>query len=182
MKIFIYTYQSSEGKKIESKVKATNVNEAKSYLRRKRIKIISIQEKKRSLLELLNEDRSVSQDELVTFSQLFSGCIRSGLTVKEALSLLSKQMDNTLLQNTISEILIDIEGGTALSASFSKQTSIFPKFYGMLIKAGEASGDLASVLEYLGNYLEKINDLKKELKSIFTYPAIVSFIGLCLLI
>jgi type IV pilus assembly protein PilC len=182
VKIFVYTYQASEGKKLDAKVKAETIVEAKSYLRRKRIKIISITEEKRSFLQILNEDRSVSQDELVAFSQLFAGCIRSGLTVKESLSLLSKQVDNKLLQNTISEILIEIEGGTPLSMAFSKQHAIFPKFYGMLIKAGEASGDLASVLEYLGNYLEKINDLKKDLKGLFTYPAIVSFIGLCLLV
>ena len=95
---------------------------------------------------------------------------------------MSKQLDNKLLQNTISEILIEIEGGTILSTAFTKQSKVFPKFYGMLIKAGEASGDLASVLEYLGNYLEKINDVKKELKNLFTYPAIVTSIGLCLLI
>lgn len=182
MKTFIYIFQASDGKKIEAKVKANSINEAKSYLRRKRIKILQIKEINRSFWELLNDDRKVNQDELVSFSQLFAGCIRSGLTIKESLSLLGKQLDNKLFQNTISEILIEIESGTPLSTAFSKYPLVFPKYYGMLIKAGEASGELDSVLEYLGNYLEKINDLKKELKGIFIYPSTVSSIGLALLI
>jgi type II secretory pathway component PulF len=43
----------------------------------------------------------------------------------------------------------------------------------MLLKAGEASGNLADVLEYLAAYLERINGLKKELIGVFIYPGIV---------
>jgi type IV pilus assembly protein PilC len=49
------------------------------------------------------------------------------------------------------------------------------------LKAGEASGDLATVLDYMGKYMERINSLKKELTGVFTYPAIVSTVGVGLL-
>lgn len=182
MKTFLYTFHSNDGKTIDGKVKANSLQQARSYLKRKKLKILSIKEEKESLFKRLTEDKMVGADELVAFSHLFAGCIRTGLSVKESLSLLGKQIDNKLLQNCLSEIIIDIESGTPMSAAFLKQNEVFPKFYSMLIRAGEASGDLASVLEYLGSYLEKINDIKKEVKSVITYPSIVLLVGIVLLV
>ena len=52
----------------------------------------------------------------------------------------------------------------------------------MLLKAGEASGDLAEVLDYISNYLEKTNALRKQIISVLTYPIIVTLIGIGLLV
>ena len=181
MQNFIYFIRDAEGKERDGKIKANTIQQAKVFLKRKKLHVISIKKEGTSLWKKLNEDRTVKEDDIVAFSQLFAGCIRSGLTIKETLSMLSKQIENVLLQDKINEIILDIEGGTALSAAFSKHTDVFPSFYAMLLKAGEASGDLASVLEYIGNYLEKISDLKKEIKGVVTYPIIVSLVGLGLL-
>jgi type IV pilus assembly protein PilC len=181
MKIFIYTIIDSTGKASKKKIKATNLNQVKAFLKRKKIDVLSIKPESLSLFQKLTEEKKVKADDIVIFSQLFSSCITTGLSIKESLSLLSKQIESPLLKNTIAEIIIDIESGNAISDAFKKHTTIFPPFYAMLLKAGEASGDLSGVLEYIGNYLEKINNLKKELISILTYPIVVSIVGAGLL-
>ena len=40
---------------------------------------------------------------------------------------------------------------------FAKHTKIFPNYFPMALKAGEASGNLADVLDYIANFLEKTN-------------------------
>ena len=47
----------------------------------------------------------------------------------------------------------------------------------MLLKAGEASGNLAGVLEYISSYLDKTNNLKKQISGVLTYPLVVSTFG-----
>jgi len=181
MKIFSYKFKESSGQISEHKVRAQSLLKAKSYLKQKNIKVISIEEEKEGFLERIFFPTSVSPDDIVAFTQLLSGCIRSGLNVKESLILLSKQVENRLLRKKLIEVISDLEDGTTISDAFHKQTDIFPVFFPMLIKAGEASGDLATVMEYIGNYLEKANNLKKEIKGVVTYPAIVASIGLILL-
>jgi type IV pilus assembly protein PilC len=181
MKHFTYVIRDKEGNERDGKIKANTIQQAKSFLKRKNLHVVSIKKEGTSLWKTLNEERTVKEDDIVAFSQLFAGCIRSGLTIKETLSLLAKQIENALLKDKLNEIILDIEGGTPLSVSFGKHNDVFPSFYAMLLKAGEASGDLATVLEYLGSYLEKIADLKKEIKGVVTYPLIVSCVGLGLL-
>ncbi|RAP31408.1 hypothetical protein DID78_01065 [Candidatus Marinamargulisbacteria bacterium SCGC AG-343-D04] len=182
MKTFIYVYKTADNKIVKKKLKASNLESANNFLKKKNITPISIKQERLKLIEQLTKPTTVENDDIVAFSQLFAGCIQSGLNIKESLDLLSKQLKNALLTEKLSEIIIDIEGGAAISDSFSKHTDIFPKFYPMLLKAGEASGNLAEVLEYIANYLDKTNNLKKQIKSVLTYPAIVSVIGLGLLV
>lgn len=181
MKHYTYVYEK-EGEIIRKSVKADSPSHVRSILKARKIFPISIREEKAGhIMAFLLGKNKITADEVIAFSQLFAGTLRSGLTVKDALRILGNQIENPVMQNRIAEILTDVESGTALSACFAKHADVFPNFYPMLIKAGEVSGDLAGVLEYVGTYLERINTLKKELSGMFTYPAIVASMGILLL-
>ncbi len=182
MEVFSYTYKSQEGKLVAGKIKATDINQARSFFKRKRITLLSIKIDKPSLWKLLVQERTVPPDDIVSFSQLFGSCVKSGLTVKDSLSLLSKQIENKLLQSCLEDILVEIESGQSLSTAFSNHPQIFPGFYPMLLKAGEASGQLGETLDYIGQYMERINLLRKEIIGIFLYPLIISLVGAAMLI
>ncbi|MFT5171317.1 MAG: type IV pilus assembly protein PilC [Candidatus Marinamargulisbacteria bacterium] len=180
MQNFIYKFKDKEGVVVEKKIKAGNINQARSFLKKKKLDVLTVKPET-GFLGKLFEERTVQPDDIVVFSQLFAGCIRTGLTIKDSLSLLGKQVDNRLLQDRIAEVVVDIESGNTLSDAFAKHTDIFPVFYPMLLKAGETSGDLAGILDYIGDYLEKITNLKKEIVSVLTYPIVVSLVGVALL-
>ncbi len=181
MNTFVYTYQIRPGHVATGKVKALSATHAKSYLKKRKITVLSLKSDKVSFLEFLFSEKQVKSEDIVAFSQLFASCIKSGLTVKDALTLLSKQVDSKLLKKRLADIMTDIESGQLLSMAFQKHTDIFPPFYPMLIKGGEASGDLGNTLDYIGQYLERIQNLKKELIGIFMYPAIVFTVGMILM-
>jgi len=178
---FEYTYSTNKGEVGKAKVKANSLNQAKAYLKKRKITVISIRsDNKKWYNSIITE--TVSGDDIVSFSQLFASCINTGLTVKDSLTLLSKQVESKVLQERISQILVDLDGGQSLSNSFLAHTDVFPGFYPMLIKAGEASGNLGKTLDYLGSYIDRINTLKKEIIGVFTYPGIVSVVGMGLLV
>ena len=181
MKTFVYVYKTPDSRILTKKVKANNLDEATSHLKKRNINPISIKAEGYNLWYELNKPTSVTSDEIVSFSQLFSGCIRSGLKIKESLNLLSKQLKNRLLTEKLAEIIINLEGGASLSDAFNKHIDIFPKFYPMVLKAGEASGNLADVLDYISSFLETTNNIKKQVQGIITYPLIVTVMGMGLL-
>ena len=181
MKTYIYVFKNKEGQVLKRKVKAQNIQSATLFLKKKGIAPISLKVEGKTLSDFFKQEQKVKDDDIVAFSQLFGGCIESGLTIKESLELLSKQIKSKILRDKIGTIIIDIESGTSISDSFKKHTDVFPIFYPMLLKAGEASGDLAEVLEYIANYLDQTNNLKKQIVATITYPLIVSVVGIGLL-
>jgi type IV pilus assembly protein PilC len=50
---------------------------------------------------------------------------------------------------------------------------LFSKFYLSIIKSGETSGQLAEVLNYLADQLEKDYDLKSKIRGAMIYPAFI---------
>jgi type II secretory pathway component PulF len=118
-----------------------------------------------------------NSEDILVFTQLFSNCIKTGLSIKESLIILAKQTPNSVLQKRINKIILDIESGDSLSTAFSKHQDIFPVFYSPLLKAGESSGDLINILECLVNYLERMQILKNELITLFAYPITVILFG-----
>ncbi len=179
MKQFVYSFQDKE-KVSQARVKAESLAIAKAYLAKRRLTILTIKEEKTNAFSEFMTKQAISSDDIVVFTQLFAGCIRSGLTIKESLDILSKQIENRVLSNRIMEIILEVEGGTSISQAFAKHTDVFPVFFPMLVKAGEMSGDLATVLEYIGTYLERISNLRKEVIGVFTYPAVVGSVGLAM--
>lgn len=180
MKTFIYTI-SVQGKTVERRVKALSQIQAQSYLKRKNIIPITIKEETAGLFSGLFQKKGISQDEVVSFAQLFSGCIQTGLTIKDSLTILEKQTQNKEFKAVISDIINKISVGSTLSDAFATHTDVFPMYFPFAIKAGEASGNLGEVLDYISNYLDKVNELRKQLKSILTYPIVVSVMGILLL-
>ena len=181
MKTFVYIYKGPNNAIVTKKLKASNYKEAEDFLKKKNIDAISLKTEGYNFLDELTKPTTVESDELVAFAQLFAGCIRTGLKIKETLQLLSKQLKNRLLTEALESIIIAIESGSSISDAFGKHDKIFPNFLPMALKAGEASGKLPDVLDYVANFLEKTDNLKKQVTGIMTYPIIVSTIGIAML-
>lgn len=182
MKTFQYKYRNRKNDIVTAKLQAMNLPQARAMLKERKIAPMSIKEDvNHSFMGQFFQSKKVNSEEIVVFSQLFAGAIRAGVSVKDSLSMLVKQIESPILQNRIADIIVDIDSGTALSASFGKHTDIFPRFYPLLLKAGELSGNLGDVLDYIGSYLDRIDNIKKEIRGIFTYPIIVLGLSVMLL-
>ena len=93
MHTFTYTYQVKPGRIASGKIKALSATHAKNYLKKRKIIPLSLRSETSGFFEVLFEEKSVKSEAIVAFSQLFASCIKSGLTVKDSLSLLSVASD-----------------------------------------------------------------------------------------
>ncbi len=99
--------------------------------------------------------------------------VDSGLSVVRSLGLLSAQTENKELARVLGEVLQEVERGSSLSAAVAKFPKIFSTLFITMVQAGEAGGNLDSVLLDLSATMEKQANLNRTIRSAMTYPAVV---------
>lgn len=173
MPVYKYNAVDSEGKKREGTVDAKSKELAIGLLKKEDLFIVSLEKQQTDILESIKSLRGVSTDALVTFTRQLSTMISAGLPLSRSLEVLIGQTENAKFSKILSEILRDVEGGLSFSDSLGRYPDIFDDTYRALVKAGEASGNLHTILQRLAVTLEADRELRSKFKSAMIYPAIV---------
>ena len=119
---------------------------------------------------LLGQKMSVK--DLIFWLTQLSTYIKAGITLNEAVKILSIQMKgNKNVQRIFKSISYELSLGETFSNALAKQGNFFPALLINMIKAAEASGTLQETLEDMSNYYTEVNNTKKEMISALTYPA-----------
>jgi type IV pilus assembly protein PilC len=127
---------------------------------------------------LLGRLQRIPAKDKVLFSRQLSTLINAGLPLVQSLRSVGDQTSNKKLKVVINQIIADVEGGSALSASIAKHPDVFNQVYISLIAAGEASGTLDKALERLAIQQEKDADLVSKVRGAMIYPIIVLLVML----
>lgn len=118
----------------------------------------------------------------VVFTRQLATLIGAGLPLVQSLRTVLDQTANKQLQAVIQGIITDIESGKQLSSTFSKYPGVFDKIFIALVSAGEASGTLDDALRRIAAQQEKDAAMMSKIKGALTYPAIVTFVILAVVI
>jgi len=125
----------------------------------------------------------LSTKDLIFFITQLCTYIKAGITLTEAMRILSKQLKKNKNQARITQsIVYYLTMGEAFSSALMHQTGAFPQLVINMIKAAEAAGSLEETLEDLGHYYEEINATQKQMISAITYPAIVGIFSIVVVI
>lgn len=119
--------------------------------------------------------RVTSKDKIV-FTRQLATLIGAGLPLAQSMRTVLDQTSNKQMQQITLEIIADIEGGKALSDSFSKHPHVFDKVFIALVSAGEASGTLDDALKRIAAQQEKDAAMMSKIRGALTYPLIVLFV------
>lgn len=117
---------------------------------------------------------------LTVLTRQFSALLDAGLTIDEVLAILSEQSAQEVERRLLQSLRSQIAEGVPLSAAMARFPKIFPPFYRILIRAGEESGRLGTVMQRLASYLEARGELATQVGLAFIYPAVV--LGVSLLV
>ena len=108
----------------------------------------------------------------------FSNLIEAGLTISEALKILIQQTTNPALKSIINSISDQIKDGATLSEAFSRYPKQFSQFYCAVVRAGELSGALETVLSRLADFGEQEEKIRSDIIASLAYPALIASVGL----
>jgi general secretion pathway protein F len=121
----------------------------------------------------LRRGASISGKDILSVTTELSIMLRAGLPLAYALRLLLEMGHKPALRDLLQEVLDDVKGGAPLSRALSRHGAFFSEFYVSMVRAGEAGGQLAVVLERLVGHMERIAAMRENVVSAATYPAIL---------
>ncbi len=191
MPAYAYTGLSAKGKNIKGVTSADNVASLKATLRREGIYLTGVNETTAAKaaesagaragsdreIDLAKMFDRVTPKMVASMTQLLGTLLQAGVTLPEALAALTDQVESQRFKGILSDIAEKVNQGSPLAETMAAYPKTFPKLYINMIRAGEASGSLETVLFRLAEFLEKQLEIRGKVTSAMVYPIVLSVLG-----
>lgn len=169
---FTYTIRDQQGKIRKDSGKAKDSRELISKLRNQGLTVTEIEEQKKASAINLFQPR-IKINDIAVYSRQFASMVEAGIQLAPCLDIMVKQTENPTLSGVTEKVKTEVEGGASLSESLGKYPKIFDHLYTSMVRAGEVSGNLPTILNQLALLLEKRRALQNKVKSALFMPALV---------
>jgi len=121
--------------------------------------------------------RIVRPKELAVFTRQLSSLLKAGMPLLRSLEVLERQERNRHFRPIIAALGEQIRSGGTFSEGLQQHPKVFDRLYVNLVRAGEAGGVLAVVLERLAQFQEKSLRLHGRIRSAMTYPMVIILVA-----
>ncbi len=178
MPIYSYKgYDVATGANRKGKVEAENPKSARTRLKSKEKVIVSELKEETGVRKGKKGSslfsKKVSLSELSIMTRQFATLQSAHIPLDESLKALTQQVDNPVLQNTLSSLKDAVSEGISLADAVKAHPTVFNRLYVNMVRAGESSGNLEVVLSRLADFLEAQNTTRGQVMSAITYPALM---------
>jgi type IV pilus assembly protein PilC len=148
-------------------------------LRERGLIVLDVSEEKEAmkLERFMDRFKSMGMRELAVFSRQFATLIGSGMPMLRSLYTLEDQTEDERLGEAIRKIRQDVEAGSSLADAMETQPDIFDQLFRSMVRSGEQSGRLEESLDRVAFHLEKMDALRRQIRSALMYPAFVFVIA-----
>ena len=176
MAVFTYEARGTDGKKVDGSLKAADRNAAIDQIKKKNLTVVQLTEDtglaaKRNIFGRAPRAKVKTKDICILTRQL-STMISAGIPLLESLEILCEQASDPGFRRVMDRIIERVRSGTDFSTALGEHPKIFSHIFVNMIKAGEVSGNLDVILTRLAEYLEAIEEIKREVKSAMVYPTV----------
>ncbi len=128
---------------------------------------------KQKAYEKKAKNYKIPLEALAIFTAQLAALLAAGLPLVASLEALQEQMENPVFRVIIREVRLEISAGSSFSAAVKKFPKGFNSLFISMVEAGEASGNLAEILQKVAAYFESTVKLTKKVKSAMAYPIAV---------
>lgn len=175
MESFSYKAVSAAGKDVKGSVEAESREEAARKIKEQGLVPVSIG-KQGALDKDVNipifKGKKIPARDMSVFCRQFASVLKAGVSVINALEMLSEQTENKKLKEAIVNTQSNVEKGESLSDSM-RQNDAFPSILIDMVRAGEASGSLENSLTRMAIQFEKDAKLNGIVKKAMMYPIVL---------
>lgn len=183
MPLYAYKgFEASTGANVKGRIDADSERTARQILRQKN-KIIVAEIKEEAAKTAANANKKASAfsflepkvalDELAIMVRQFATLQGAHVPLDETLKALVNQVENDTLRNVLSRVKDSVSEGKSLADSCAAYPKVFNRLFINMVKAGESSGNLATVLERLAGFLEYQVEVKGQIMGALLYPAVM---------
>ena len=195
---FVWRAATASGQITEGRITCANAAAALKLLRSQGLAPISLEDEARGGLLALSatvppeialasvkpkvDKRPVKSADVLALSSELAIMLRAGLALDSALRVLIEMSYKPSLSSLLQQILDDVKSGTALSKALAKHPRLFSDFYINMVRSGEVSGQMSSVLDRLVEHMEGQRSLRESVVSATIYPLILLVVAILSLV
>ena len=182
MASFAYEAINSRGTTVKGSIEADNIDKAQALLKGQELIPVTVKETGALTKDLNFEIGGMPKArDFSVMCRQFVSMTQAGVSLIDALNMLSDQTENKRLQKAIREIQSDVEKGESLTVAMQKQ-KIMPSLLCSMVEAGEASGSLDVAFDRMATHFEKDARIKAMVKKAAIYPIIVIIVAIAVVI
>ena len=190
---YVYTAMDRKGREQKGKITATDEVAASQELKDKGLFPTSIrpdvgkEEKKKPAkksggglgsINISFGPAVIPRKELTIVTRQLAILLGAGLPLIRSLRTLERQAKNPAIRTVLGKIGEAVEGGATFAESLAQHPKSFDKLYLNMVRAGESSGAMETILDRLAGFMEKAARISGKVKSAMIYPIVVLTISL----
>jgi general secretion pathway protein F len=112
------------------------------------------------------------------FTQELSTLLSAGIPLDRAIGITAELTEQASFRAIVLDVLRVLKSGKSLAESVATHPDYFSDLYVNMVRAGEASGSLATIFERLSEFERSRDDLRNYIISSMIYPALLTAVGL----
>jgi type IV pilus assembly protein PilC len=165
-------------------VDAESKSQVSEQLRERGLIVLDVSEQNEAFRfeKLFDRFRSVKTRDLAVFSRQFATLVASGMPMLRSLYTLEDQTEDERLKGAIAGLRQDVGAGSSLADGMERRPQVFDKLFRAMVRSGENSGRLEETLERVAFQLEKMDALKREVRSALMYPAFIFTVAMAVML
>ncbi len=187
MAVFSYVARDDAGGVVRGDVTALDKSEAARALRGEGKFVVSIQDKGAAGISaskaVVKTPRAIigdkfRADDVIYFTTQLAVMVDTGVSLADGLEACVHEGNSPRFAKALNDVIEQVRSGKEFSGALAEHPRVFPVLYFSLIKASEASGQLAPILERLSTHLETSRDTVKKIKGAITYPIVMMVLAI----
>jgi type IV pilus assembly protein PilC len=184
MSTFAFRAVDLAGVPSRGEMEAGSKAQVSEQLRQRGLIVLDVSEQREGvkLESAFKRFKKVDLRNLAVFSRQFATLIDSGMPMLRTLHTLEDQSEDEMLKEAIIGIRQDIEAGSSVAAAMQRHPKVFDPLYRAMVQSGEGSGRLEEVLDRVAHQLEKLDALRRQIRSAMMYPAVVFVLAVVVLL
>lgn len=156
-------------------LEAESKSQVTDQLRQRGLIVLDVSEKREAMRldGFLDRFQKTNMRDLAVFSRQFATLIGSGMPMLRSLYTLEDQTEDDKITSAIVDLHKDVEAGSSVADAMERNPMIFDPLYRSMVRAGEGSGRLEQALDMVAVQLEKLDALRRQVRSAMMYPMLV---------
>ncbi len=177
---FVYQVRDSRGLTGSGVLNASDLAEASRQLRSEGNVIIDLREQSvspESAGTVRTRKVRARHEEIIFFANQLAVMVDTGVPLPDALDCIAEQVDSIDFRDVVADLADQVKSGVDFSSALNRYPKIFGKLFVAMVRASEASGMMGKMLQRVAQYLQRQQEIRRQVKGAATYP--IAMLGFC---
>jgi general secretion pathway protein F len=175
---FRYRASTSAGEIVEGIVRAASSRDAIDELRRQTLVPVEVEPAgaARAMAGLIVR-KTGRRDAVAVAMRTLATLLAGGASLDRSLAFAAQHAGETNVASALAGVQADVRAGRTLASALADRQEIFGALAPAVVLSGEEGGGLDAALERLADHLDRMRELRAQLRAALWYPALMGIVA-----